>query len=1274
MDTADLGMVSDAAAALLVLEGLHPSPAPTDPEYSPPEEPPDLRRVPPSWSGNADEVRRCGEDQRRVLRRAPRLSARLVDWWHWEHIKDLDVPSWRMWVNRSLARRCHSRTAAFLASGTVFALRKDDPAAREERAKTGEPMPVRPLGVGSVLTGFLGRIMPPSELDPFMEAVDAANISAAFSLLVGAPAAFYSAQSVVLPKLVRENGPALDPLYEALAPRPPYNKQQQQRQQQQQQQQRQGRQVGVAAAVGNAPPAPVSEDDVMGVGEDPVGEDGMDIDAPAWPPAGMEAADEGVIREGDPGDFYMKVIAKKFRGVWHYGVITGVVTEWVLEDYGGATQWRAVFEDGDTVDLLRSEAMTSPVNPKRRAGKGGGDAAGAGWTSDEEEEEEEAHLRAWESAAVPGSETNALTFAVMKCSAQVKSKNSNNSADSEWQLLHDIMPAGFTSGGMAVARSHKAMRKFLRVYPHAAVPEDTAARVWYVLSVVDIIEGWFRDPVWYACWKKGTDVSINAFRASSEAERLNEGGHGTGLAAGDFLHADNGIYTLTDDGFLSHLRATQSVTGVEIRCEDMPPHMLTSRSNWHPIALIGPPEPPNLGKIRLEVLHELAVLGEHGVTVTPADEGEQFVHKVFLGTWLALAGYAKDVIQRVDGVEYQAVRTSASCLLLSGDQMLEQMGVIGQIEEDLAKSDLDGDEDGELSPVARRAFNTTRLAEAKQNTGCHGVCQVPVVLGYVSMVNLFPLAPDHLCFLGLGKDFWRNFLDVLGHVGFRAMKQEDRRKALVLIPSNFGRGLRPSFAVSKKSKGSGKVTVLSGWVIEGCWHHSETFSLLTAGPLFEEARVKAIMTGKELASPANVVTEEDGPERKAQVDALTREGRTRYLADITVYARLAEGNGFVSLLVSNLHSAVCRMIHHMLACGHPLAELWMENLMGFLKAGAKRVLPKNVCETMMRDLLFAQQINRLKAHRLYREPNPNKKTTQAPAPYVETPIRLVGSASAAWEHAVDFKDHLEKLLDDVRRTVHGSHSYAPILAGWGAVLPGWSPSGGAGGLLAYKAASLRNGDKPRLHRGGEDGETSRDNSFFVYKMLKQVPDADPPPYTTEELESEEELPGNLLAEREDAKYTIMVARAQHFYLATPPPLPGADSDDSRGSARPIRAALCTVWTPGRAHTAVGLDLWRVPGGGGGSGGEEALVLLDGPGIRKVAVLMAPADMSSAKAADLGVDAGELLVAGIHARLQDAARAFSEASDTAARVASWNASLAWRNSALTAAVVGQGTAR
>eukprot|EP00873_Tetraselmis_striata_P016600 jgi/Tetstr1/436864/TSEL_025640.t1 len=165
--------------------------------YSPSDEPPDLQRAPPSWGDNADE--------------------------------------------------------------------KDDPAAREERGKSVEPLRVRPLGVGSVLerlasahalgqvgadarevmgpdgavymgapispypewmtgalerrreahttlleriasfgtsgygchqgamrllvvcavrqTGFLSRMMPPSEAGPFLEAVDAANISAAFSLL-----------------------------------------------------------------------------------------------------------------------------------------------------------------------------------------------------------------------------------------------------------------------------------------------------------------------------------------------------------------------------------------------------------------------------------------------------------------------------------------------------------------------------------------------------------------------------------------------------------------------------------------------------------------------------------------------------------------------------------------------------------------------------------------------------------------------------------------------------------------------------------------------------------------------------------------------------------------------------------------------------------------------------------------------------------------------------------------------------------------------------------
>eukprot|EP00873_Tetraselmis_striata_P040282 jgi/Tetstr1/460546/TSEL_005804.t1 len=51
------------------------------------------------------------------------------------------------------------------------------------------------------------------------------------------------------------------------------------------------------------------------------------------------------------------------------GVITSVVTEWVLEDYGGATQWRAVFEDGDIVGLLRSERGAKARRPGQRGAK-----------------------------------------------------------------------------------------------------------------------------------------------------------------------------------------------------------------------------------------------------------------------------------------------------------------------------------------------------------------------------------------------------------------------------------------------------------------------------------------------------------------------------------------------------------------------------------------------------------------------------------------------------------------------------------------------------------------------------------------------------------------------------------------------------------------------------------------------------------------------------------------------------------------------------------------
>eukprot|EP00873_Tetraselmis_striata_P015964 jgi/Tetstr1/436228/TSEL_025073.t1 len=285
LDTADLGMVSDAAAALPALDALHPPHAATGPEYSPPEEPPDLQRAPPSWGDNADEVRRTtprharsgksgeplrvrplgvgsvlvrlasahalgqvGADAREVMGPVQRsfqsgagcetayMSMRVAlqlifgRAWYW-----MAPCTWVLllaitpseWMTGALGRRreAHAtlleRIASFGTSGYGC-----------------HHGAMRLLVVCAVrLTGLLSRMMLPSELDPFLEAVDAANISAAFSLLgmdacdqstprmevaivqmsmpadfgglnlallqSEAPAAFYSAQSVVLPKLVR---------------------------------------------------------------------------------------------------------------------------------------------------------------------------------------------------------------------------------------------------------------------------------------------------------------------------------------------------------------------------------------------------------------------------------------------------------------------------------------------------------------------------------------------------------------------------------------------------------------------------------------------------------------------------------------------------------------------------------------------------------------------------------------------------------------------------------------------------------------------------------------------------------------------------------------------------------------------------------------------------------------------------------------------------------------------------------------------------------------
>eukprot|EP00873_Tetraselmis_striata_P003969 jgi/Tetstr1/424233/TSEL_001426.t1 len=254
LDTADLGMVSDAAAALPALDVLHPPPAATGPEYSPPEEPPDLQRAPRSWGDNADEDDPAAREEREKsgepLRVRPLgVGSVLVPtlWGKWSFADDCGAATAAAHVPRVFDEYCTElskvglvvqdsktryvrhpgdseselRTVREKLAPGGFRTPADDPV-QDGAVYLGAPISHYPEWMTGALgrrreahatlleriasfgtsgygchhgamrllvvcavrqTGFLSRMMPPSELDPFSEAVDAANISAAFSLL-----------------------------------------------------------------------------------------------------------------------------------------------------------------------------------------------------------------------------------------------------------------------------------------------------------------------------------------------------------------------------------------------------------------------------------------------------------------------------------------------------------------------------------------------------------------------------------------------------------------------------------------------------------------------------------------------------------------------------------------------------------------------------------------------------------------------------------------------------------------------------------------------------------------------------------------------------------------------------------------------------------------------------------------------------------------------------------------------------------------------------------
>jgi hypothetical protein len=80
-------------------------------------------------------------------------------------------------------------------------------------------------------------------------------------------------------------------------------------------------------------------------------------------------------------------------------------------------------------------------------------------------------------------------------------------------------------------------------------------RVFFYFGAAKAIEALHRHLVFKANWKKNIDISLNSFRSSPDAERLN-------LATGNqALAEENGLYVSMADGFQSHLSSTQSITG-----------------------------------------------------------------------------------------------------------------------------------------------------------------------------------------------------------------------------------------------------------------------------------------------------------------------------------------------------------------------------------------------------------------------------------------------------------------------------------------------------------------------------------------------------------------------------------------------------------------------------------------------------------------------------------------------------------------------------------------
>ena len=88
-------------------------------------------------------------------------------------------------------------------------------------------------------------------------------------------------------------------------------------------------------------------------------------------------------------------------------------------------------------------------------------------------------------------------------------------------------------------------------------------RVFYYFGAANAVEALHRHPIFKKNWKQNIDVTLNAYRSSPDATRLNTS------TGGEALASHNGLYISMADDFQSHKSKTQSIIGENVSLNDV---------------------------------------------------------------------------------------------------------------------------------------------------------------------------------------------------------------------------------------------------------------------------------------------------------------------------------------------------------------------------------------------------------------------------------------------------------------------------------------------------------------------------------------------------------------------------------------------------------------------------------------------------------------------------------------------------------------------------------